>query len=85
MSRKELQELVHAGVLTQDEIEDVISIEFNPVSARHLGTLIPLHSYHFRLLHVSFDIDSFVCHQSRVAFTGKSELWVTDILNLGVS
>lgn len=52
VSRKELQELVHAGVLTQDEIEDVISIEFNP---------------------------------SRVAFTGKSELWVTDILNLGVS
>lgn len=32
MSRKELQELVHAGVLTQAEIEEVISIEFNPVS-----------------------------------------------------
>ena len=33
VSRKELQELVHAGVLTQTEIEEVISIEFNPVSA----------------------------------------------------
>jgi len=32
VSRKELQELVHAGVLTQAEVEEVISIEFNPVS-----------------------------------------------------
>lgn len=32
MSRKELQELVHAGVLTQAEIEEVVAIEFNPVS-----------------------------------------------------
>jgi flavin-dependent dehydrogenase len=52
VSRKELQELVHAGVLTQAEIEEVVAIEFNP---------------------------------SRVAFAGGTELWVTDILNLGVS
>lgn len=32
VSRKELKELVYAGVLTEDEIEEVISIEFNPVS-----------------------------------------------------
>ena len=32
MSRKELQELVHAGVLTHEEVEEVISIEFNPES-----------------------------------------------------
>lgn len=30
VSRKELKELVYAGVLTEDEIEEVISIEFNP-------------------------------------------------------
>jgi hypothetical protein len=43
VSRKELQELVHAGVLTQAEVEEVISIEFNPVSA--LPTLIALHNF----------------------------------------
>lgn len=32
MSRKELRELVQAGVLTDAEVEEVISIEFNPVS-----------------------------------------------------
>jgi len=52
VSRKELQELVKAGVITQDEVDQVISIEFNP---------------------------------SRVAFEGGTEIWVTDILNLGVS
>ncbi|XP_024389786.1 uncharacterized protein [Physcomitrium patens] len=52
VSRKELKELVYAGVLTEDEIEEVISIEFNP---------------------------------SRVGFAGGTELWVNDILNLGVS
>jgi hypothetical protein len=52
VSRKELQELVKAGVITEDEVDQVISIEFNP---------------------------------SRVAFEGGTEIWVTDILNLGVS
>jgi hypothetical protein len=32
VSRKELQELVKAGVITEDEVDQVISIEFNPVS-----------------------------------------------------
>ncbi|CAM6027860.1 unnamed protein product [Sphagnum balticum] len=52
VSRKELQELVKEGVITEDEVDQVISIEFNP---------------------------------SRVAFEGGTEIWVTDILNLGVS
>ena len=32
VSRKELQELVEAGVLTDAELEEVISMEFNTVS-----------------------------------------------------
>ncbi len=32
MSRKELRELVKMGVLTDAELEDVIAVEFNPVS-----------------------------------------------------
>jgi hypothetical protein len=32
VSRKELKELVKMGVLTDAELEDVIAVEFNPVS-----------------------------------------------------
>jgi hypothetical protein len=32
VSRKELRELVKMGVLTDAELEDVIAVEFNPVS-----------------------------------------------------
>jgi hypothetical protein len=32
VSRKELKELVKMGVLTDTELEDVIAVEFNPVS-----------------------------------------------------
>lgn len=32
VSKRELRELVQAGVLTDAEVEEVISIEFNPVS-----------------------------------------------------
>jgi hypothetical protein len=37
VSRKELRELVQAGVLTDAEVEEVISIEFNPVSIATAG------------------------------------------------
>ncbi|KAK6120626.1 hypothetical protein DH2020_045621 [Rehmannia glutinosa] len=52
ISRKELLELVEVGVLTEDDIDHVISSSFNP---------------------------------NRCGFEGKGEIWVNDILNLGVS
>ncbi|CAM8951735.1 unnamed protein product [Rhodiola kirilowii] len=52
ISKKELMELVETGVLTEDEIEQVTAVQFNP---------------------------------NRCGFEGKGEIWVEDILNLGVS
>ncbi|KAB1200862.1 hypothetical protein CJ030_MR0G006092 [Morella rubra] len=52
ISRKELLELVEAGVLVADDIEQVTAVKFNP---------------------------------NRCGFEGKGEIWVEDILNLGVS
>ena len=50
-SRKEVMELVRAGVLTAEEAEEVIGIEFNPV---------------------------------RCGFAGGEDVWLTDVLNVGV-
>lgn len=52
ISRKELFELVEAGVLVEDDIEEATAKKFNP---------------------------------NRCGFEGKGEIWVEDILNLGVS
>ncbi|GLJ30830.1 hypothetical protein SUGI_0612280 [Cryptomeria japonica] len=52
ISRKELMELVKVGILSEDEIDEVIAVTFNP---------------------------------NRCGFMGRSEVWVEDILNLGVS
>ncbi|XP_078439732.1 lycopene beta/epsilon cyclase protein [Wolffia australiana] len=52
ISRKELMELVHVDVLSEEDIDHVTSSKFNP---------------------------------NRCGFEGKGELWVEDILNLGVS
>ena len=50
-SRKEVMELVEAGVLSKEEAEEVIGIEFNPV---------------------------------RCGFAGGDDVWLTDVLNVGV-
>ncbi|GAB2233793.1 hypothetical protein Droror1_Dr00003022 [Drosera rotundifolia] len=52
ISRKELLELVKAGVLFKEDIEQATAVKFNP---------------------------------SRCGFEGKGEIWVEDILNLGIS
>ncbi|KAK8952209.1 hypothetical protein KSP39_PZI003714 [Platanthera zijinensis] len=52
ISRKELMELVHVGILTIEDIEQIITSIFNP---------------------------------NRCGFEKKGEIWVEDILNLGVS
>eukprot|EP00249_Psilotum_nudum_P012302 c23708_g1_i1 orf=204-1982(+) len=52
VSRRELDELVNAGILTAEDVEEVINAEFNP---------------------------------NRCGFEGAVEVWVKDILNLGVS
>eukprot|EP00899_Mesostigma_viride_P027533 jgi/Mesvir1/7965/Mv11876-RA.1 len=52
ISRKELAELVEAGVVTEEEIEQAIGIEFNP---------------------------------NRCGFRGGPEVWVRDVLNIGIS
>ncbi|KAA3459183.1 Lycopene cyclase-type, FAD-binding protein [Gossypium australe] len=52
ISRKELMELVEAGILDEDDIEEVTAMSFNP---------------------------------NRCGFENKGEIWVEDILNLGVS
>uniref|UniRef100_A0A2N9GJU7 Lycopene beta-cyclase n=1 Tax=Fagus sylvatica TaxID=28930 RepID=A0A2N9GJU7_FAGSY len=52
ISRKELFELVEAGVLVEDDIEEATAVKFNP---------------------------------NRCGFEEKGEIWVEDILNLGVS
>ncbi|CAA6661411.1 unnamed protein product [Spirodela intermedia] len=51
ISKKELMELVHAGVLSEEDIDHVTSAKFNP---------------------------------NRCGFEGKGEIWVEDVLNLGV-
>ncbi|CAL9171616.1 unnamed protein product [Musa hybrid cultivar] len=52
ISRKELLELVEVGILTKEEIENIIAVKFNP---------------------------------NRCGFEKKGDIWVEDILNLGVS
>ncbi|KAH9301562.1 hypothetical protein KI387_013145, partial [Taxus chinensis] len=52
ISKKELMELVKLEILSEDEIDQVIAVTFNP---------------------------------NRCGFMGRSEVWVEDILNLGVS
>ncbi|XP_068656029.1 uncharacterized protein [Aristolochia californica] len=52
ISMKELQELVEVGVLSESDIQEAISVKFNP---------------------------------NRCGFEGKGDIWVKDILNLGVS
>eukprot|EP00240_Pyramimonas_obovata_P000965 CAMPEP_0118945190 /NCGR_PEP_ID=MMETSP1169-20130426/41778_1 /TAXON_ID=36882 /ORGANISM="Pyramimonas obovata, Strain CCMP722" /LENGTH=546 /DNA_ID=CAMNT_0006890847 /DNA_START=369 /DNA_END=2009 /DNA_ORIENTATION=+ len=52
ISRKELQEIIETGVLTAEEVEEAISIEFNP---------------------------------NRCGFNGGEDVWVENVLNLGVS
>ncbi|KAJ8500575.1 hypothetical protein OPV22_011127 [Ensete ventricosum] len=52
ISRKELLELVEVGILTKEEIEHIIAVEFNP---------------------------------NRCGFERKGDIWVEDLLNLGVS
>ncbi|KAJ0261984.1 Lycopene beta/epsilon cyclase protein [Hirschfeldia incana] len=52
ISRKEMKELIEVGVLTEEEIEDVIAANFNP---------------------------------NRCGFENLGDIWVEDILNLGVS
>ncbi|XVE72432.1 hypothetical protein DITRI_Ditri11bG0039000 [Diplodiscus trichospermus] len=52
ISRKELMELVEAGILDEDDIEEATAVSFNP---------------------------------NRCGFENRGEIWVEDILNLGVS
>jgi lycopene cyclase CruP len=52
ISRRELHEFIETGLLTESELESVISSEFNPV---------------------------------RVGFHGGEDIWVEDVLNVGVS
>ncbi|XP_010928223.1 uncharacterized protein [Elaeis guineensis] len=52
ISRKELVELVQVGILSEEEIEEIIAITFNP---------------------------------NRCGFEKMGDIWVNDILNLGVS
>ncbi|CAO2210977.1 unnamed protein product [Urochloa humidicola] len=52
ISRKELMEIVEIGILSEAEIEQIISSDFNP---------------------------------NRCGFEDKGEIWVEDILNLGIS
>ncbi len=52
ISRRELEEFVELGLLSEAELQDVISSEFNPV---------------------------------RVGFDGGDDIWVEDVLNIGVS
>jgi|AntRauMFilla1563_2_1112583.scaffolds.fasta_scaffold56304_2 flavin-dependent dehydrogenase len=52
ISRKELAEMIAIGVLTAAEVEEAISIEFNP---------------------------------NRCGFNGGQDVWVENVLNLGVS
>ncbi|XP_072995386.1 uncharacterized protein [Typha latifolia] len=52
ISRKELMELVQVGILSEEEIEQITSIKFNP---------------------------------NRCGFEKKGDIWVENILNLGVS
>ncbi|KAG8047242.1 hypothetical protein GUJ93_ZPchr0008g12539 [Zizania palustris] len=52
ISRKELMEIVEVGILSEEEIEQIISSDFNP---------------------------------NRCGFESKGEIWVENILNLGIS
>ncbi|CAI7881610.1 unnamed protein product [Closterium sp. NIES-54] len=52
VSRREVQELVALGVLTAEEVDDAITVTFNPC---------------------------------RCGFAGGEDMWVRDILNLGIS
>lgn len=52
ISKTELLEFVHVGILEEDDIEKAITVKFNP---------------------------------NRCGFQGKGDVWVEDILNLGVS
>jgi hypothetical protein len=64
VSRKELQELVKAGVITEDEVDEVISIEFNPVSLFCFLNSVALHV---------------LCNHQELTFVGSSDVWEVQV------
>ncbi len=64
VSRKELQELVKAGVITEDEVDQVISIEFNPVSLFCFLNSVALHVF---------------CNHQELTFVGSSDVWEVQV------
>lgn len=81
ISRKELLELVKVGILVEEDIEQITKMQFNPVSSstpeRDLDALISCISFN------TFSVSWIV--QNRCGFEGKGDIWVEDILNLGIS
>jgi len=69
--------------------EDDLSIALYRSPNKHMPTYVKMlrvtQIVFLPFVHVSFDRCGFVCFQSRVGFAGGMELWVKDILNLGVS
>jgi hypothetical protein len=77
ISRKELMEIVEIGILSEAELEQIISSDFNPVRSFSDHALLSTNS--------SFPFNFFLSVQNRCGFEDKGEIWVENILHLGIS
>jgi len=87
ISRKELMEIVEIGILSEAELEQIISSDFNPV--RPFRSQIDI-KYYFCLIilfvyRLTFSFYFFFVVQNRCGFEDKGDIWVENILNLGIS
>ena len=85
ISRKELMEIVEIGILSEAELEQIISSDFNPV--RPFRSQIDI-KYYFCLIILfvyRLTFSFFFAVQNRCGFEDKGDIWVENILNLGIS
>ena len=86
ISRKELMEIVEIGILSEAELEQIISSDFNPV--RPFRSQIDIKYYFCFIMPCCLSIHFFLFFfavQNRCGFEDKGEIWVENILNLGIS
>ena len=85
ISRKELMEIVEIGILSEAELEQIISSDFNPV--RPFRSQIDIKYYFCLIILVVYRLtfSFFFAVQNRCGFEDKGDIWVENILNLGIS
>jgi hypothetical protein len=84
ISRKELMEIVEIGILSEAELEQIISSDFNPVRSFSDHALLSTNSSFPFIIYLFIYLFIFAV-QNRCGFEDKGEIWVENILHLGIS